>query len=443
MTTRHADALCVLLICTVLAEMVLPVPGKYSMLLLLMFCAVSFLASRGFRFQRRAWLFMLPAALYGLTALTTGLEYNVVRVDLVNIAFGIAFVLFAGIPRMEGDRRARLFRWLHRGVVVVGIAAAYGGILKLLVLNRGIVLPWFSDADGLPFPGSSLNGDYNVYSVGLVFSLVSAVWLARNETATWSRYAAQLAVPGIVAAAMLTSSRRTVLFLLTGAVVAAAWWALGRRRRARNAPPLKRWVIAGAYAAAVVLLIPHGAELRRTFDEFMASPAVLVVTTRYESIGTSGMVESRMDKFEQGIERIARADAPALLFGTGFGYVGEMGGVAGIAEDYPHNLLLSAMVYGGVLQTGLMLLMLVAAFRSAWRAGGDGRVMCTWLAFMVAFLFASSNSVFSMKLLTLSVLMSLDAGPIVAGALEPVRDTHTAWPFTRVPTAAGQLHRIR
>jgi hypothetical protein len=409
-TPRHVDALFVLLVCTLLAEMLFQLPGAYALVLVPVFGLLSFVASRGFRFNRQAWVFLIPAGLYVITAIASGLEYNVVLADLRSIGVGCLLVVFGGLGQLDVQRRSNVMRWLLRGFVALGLLAGFGGMAKLILLNQGVVLELFTTPSGTPFAGSSLSGDYNVYAIGLMLCLVAAVAVTRRDASSWARYAAHLAIPGMIAAALMTSSRRTVVFIAAGALVLALAriWSRRVRRRVPARPALKRWVIGCCYLTAGLIAAAHVDQVRTAIGDFLGADEVRSVTSRYESIGSSSLLDARETRFHDAVARIEGANLPGLLIGTGFTYVDEMGATEGLAEDYPHNFLLSAMLYGGLLQAGLSVLMLLLACRAAWRSGPDAGVLCAWLAYMVAFHMGSSNSIFSMKLLTVVILISLD-----------------------------------
>jgi hypothetical protein len=410
MPPRYLDGLFVLLVCTMLGEMLFQLPGAYALLLVALYCIASFISSNGFRFQQRAWVFLIPAGLYVVTAVASGLQYNVVQADLRSIGVGSALVGFAGLGAVDGHRRSNLMRWLLRSFVGMGLLAGYGGLAKLVLLNRGAVLPWFTTWEGRSFAGSSLSGDYNVYAIGLLLCLVAAVSVTRRDPNAWARYAAHLAIPGMVAAALLTSSRRTVVFIVAGAAVLLVLRIRSRRPRQRTPPrqDLKLWVIACGYVVVGLVAGAHTDAVREVFEDFLDTQEVRTVTARYETIGTAALLDTRGVRFQDAVARIEQANLAQLLAGSGFGYVDEMGATEGLVEDYPHNFLLSALLYGGVLQAGVTILMLLLAARAAWRAGPDAGVLCAWLAYMVAFHMGSSNSIFSTKLLIVVVLMSLD-----------------------------------
>jgi hypothetical protein len=80
-----------------------------------------------------------------------------------------------------------------------------------------------------------------------------------------------------------------------------------------------------------------------------------------------------------------------------------------VLEDYPHNFVLSALLYGGLLQTSMTLFLLGAALSSAWRAGYDQRILVFWLILLILFHSSSSNSIYSTELFLVLIALALDA----------------------------------
>jgi len=66
------------------------------------------------------------------------------------------------------------------------------------------------------------------------------------------------------------------------------------------------------------------------------------------------------------------------------------------------------MLYGGVVQTLLISFLAIAALICCWRFGGDGQSLLVWLVICLLFHLSSSNSLFSMKMQIVFLLMALD-----------------------------------
>jgi hypothetical protein len=63
------------------------------------------------------------------------------------------------------------------------------------------------------------------------------------------------------------------------------------------------------------------------------------------------------------------------------------------------------MLYGGVLQTSVLLWLLLYAATKSLRAQAEGRAMFVWLLLNTAFLTISSNSVFSSELMMVTLVL--------------------------------------
>lgn len=308
---------------------------------------------------------------------------------------------------------------LHRLFILIGAVAGYLGLVKLVLLNRGIQLDFFFTEEGLYPPGSSLNGDYNYFSLGLLLAAGSAIWLLRNDRSQTFFLLAHLALPGIATAMVLTSSRRAIVYFLFGVIVTLVSVVLRWRARRQLGAQVHlkskgRWLIALTYLFTLAVAVANFDSIRAQISDFIGGQEVQAVTGRVRTLGTEESIAGRTIYWE-ATERVLERSTPAqLLFGSGFGYVHEMGVIGGVDEDYPHNFLLSAMLYGGALQVLLAVSLVLVGAVSAWRAGPPMRVVAFWIVAFAFFHLTSSNSIFSSELFVITLALAIDASPAEA-----------------------------
>jgi hypothetical protein len=324
---------------------------------------------------------------------------------------------FVGLSHFPQKRRDAFWRFIHRVFLLLGVIAGGLGLIKLGLLNRGVFIPYFYTDEGLYPQGSSLNGDYNIFALGLYMSLGSAFWLQQRDSDYLFFILSRFGASVMIVAALLTGSRRAVVFFVVGLIILA----IMRYRKndgetdhsiamARANRRLK-WLVRGSYGLGVVLCILFQKSIFFRVDQFLAESAVEEVTTRSKTLGASDSVESRTVYWDATFATIKDFTPIQSLLGDGFGYIGTMGVIVGAEEDYPHNFLLSALLYGGLFQASLAVLWVLMAMYRSLSAGSRYRVLAFFILLNVMFSLTSSNSIFSTELSVIFMVFALDVAP--------------------------------
>lgn len=436
----HTDRLAAALIAGLVLKMMLPALSRPLFYGMVLFVPVALALGRRFRFSSRLSFFVVPAAAYCVTAAFSGLQYVLVRSDIVKMLTALTFVSALSLARMSSPQRQQFERWLHRTVYLVALAGAALGLMKLGLLLRGAEMPFLvNPIDGSYPEGSALQTDYNIFALALLFGLVSAAWLWRREENRLILNLSHAGVPLLVAAVALSGSRRGLIFLVCGAIV----WTLSVRRQrlapggAPGARPARvAWVrVLPAYLAMLLVVVLQWGRIESYVGDLLSSAEYARLSSRAESIRTGDMLEPRLVYWERAVDVIASATWPEWVVGSGFGYLADFGRFSGLDEDYPHNVFLSAVLYGGFLQSGMLLLMLMVALRRFLVSPGDAGALGAWLVLEVAFLFFSSNSFFSSEFAMVLSLLALALPTAVGvGAAVPRRAVRR---WRRQPLARG------
>jgi len=419
------DRFAAVIICSMLAETLFQLRGHYSFRLILLFGLACMVTLRGIYFQRGLSILLVTGGAFAISAYFTGRGYRFVQNDLFSIFQGAVISGFIGLSSIGPRRREQFWLFLHRGFSLLGAVAGYFGLFKLVLFNRGVTLLFFYTDEGYYPPGSSLNGDYNTFSLGMVVAMGSAVWLLQRDRNYFFYLLSHLALPGMVLAVMLTSSRRAFVFLALG-VVLALGTRLWRRRSsgrmlARGIDRRGRWIIGLAYAGLIFIGFANHETVWERVSGFLNEQEVQAVTDRARTLGTEESVAGRTLYWQATYRMLQSYTVAEQLTGNGFGYIGEMGSIGGVEEDYPHNFLLSSMLYGGAIQTLLTLAMLAMVLRRIWQAGPDFRVVAFWVLVFLLFHLTSSNSIFSTELFVVIMVLALDAVP---ARIESQRERH-------------------
>ena len=315
----------------------------------------------------------------------------------------------------DSEERRRFFHDVGVALVAVGTIGAIAGVLKLYLQTRGVMiaaLEW----EGMYPRGTSLRIDYNVFAIGLVVSLTAAIAVRSSMLASlWQRALATAAIPLLFFTVSFTSSRRGVLFLALALplTVVAIPGAKAKLRALRV--PLVSLAAAGALFVALLLNgdAPSLLKVSEYLDLARAAERVLAVSEAGQ------LFETRAPLVSDAWNQVSRdAGAVETVIGRGDGYLREMGRVFNreVDYEYPHNLVLSALLHGGVVLAAVMVLGIGVAGTGAWRNRHlDGWVFAA-LTFAVAFSLTSASSIYSFDILVTLVMIASLAGGVSSGS---------------------------
>ena len=380
------------------ADMVLGVYTLIRAALYLIAVALAF-AGAGFKLRMPAlgWLFLLAGGLYLLKALLYPPVPMLVRSDIRNILVGSAFLATLNLADLTAETWEHFQLKVHRTVLSVATVGAVLGLAKFMYFIQGGIVPSLMDPErGYPL-GSSLQVDYNFYSLPLLMGIFSAFWLMKRDPSSLWRTGALLSVPALVGGVLLSGSRRGLTIVVIAAPLLLLWALLSGKGTAlpENGGKI-RWK---TLAVGLALVAGIGVLKRDALDDFagrfLSADSLVQITQRWETFQDGTYSDSRLNHWSIALDRLARFRPLQYLFGEGFAYVTDLGADPEVEEDYPHNFLLSSMLYGGLVQTTCLVLMLAMAMsRLARRAAGSG-MLCAWFLLLLYYLSTSCNSFFS------------------------------------------------
>jgi hypothetical protein len=412
---KWSDTTAVGVFAVILLEMLVPVGTLASVIALMLFAGICVLKSNWPAVSRGLLLFALPAGAFLITACLNGIEYNVVRVDAVNIVQTVVLMAFLGWARFDDSRRERFLKNVHIAFLVLGVTGAAAGLIKLFLDSRGIQIGFLFDKYDRYPAGSSLRSDYNIFTSAIVLSLCSAFWLMPRTRSRFILHLCHMGWPVLATAAVLTGSRRAPIFLAIGLLVGMVALIRGRRRRFQEAPgklegmSVNRWLMT-FYCLCLLSVAFYAPPVRRALEDLVASTQVNSLLDRSSTVSSvAQLFDTRLLFWDYSLHEIGNRDMVSLLLGNGFTYVADLGHLIGELEAYPHNFVFSAMLYGGVLQTLLLLSVIAIAFTRAFHAAPSARFLFFWLLVAVLFSLSSNNSFFSSELGLAAMVLALDA----------------------------------
>jgi hypothetical protein len=367
-------------------------------------------------------LFVICFCLYLLGVIRTARVYEHNSRDLRNAVcvLLVSVLLFSRKALPE-------FRSFRDGAQLIGAVAgttlAIIGLYKfhLMVNGQKIHLLFVK---GYPYPwGTSLIDDYNFYALAILCGAISCLfYLFRCSSIT----AKVMCIVGLclnVISLSLSGSRRgwvTEILLLVAVLICLIRWlarGLGRFHLSSQvfSPGFKT-------VAAVVIVAVIGPIFMRYQPAFLDSrrgtsrSALESLQFRFGTLrDPEKSFGERTDRWEYSTQLLNHASPFELLFGQGFDYLrlfvvsfdtkNKDNSADATLEDYPHNPLISAALYSGVVgSSAVLFFILIALFRYVKHRKTDTYFLALYFA-SLWFILPSYNSIFSGKCLGFLLLI--------------------------------------
>jgi len=358
---------------------------------------------------------------YLIGILETSYLYNLNLRDLRNVA---SLLLLS--PMLCSLRDRRQFQTFCKYTVVLGAFAgsvlAVIGLYKYNLMAEGREIKFLFFA-GRQYPwGTSLIVDYNFYAFAMLAGAVSCCFALCRFASFGAKALSLCGVVLTLASMSLSGSRRgwvtEALFLIIVVGLTLRWIGLNLWRS------LHRALDAKVSFQSIVLLftvaILFGAALRRLHPAFLDSNrAEFQVQSKSLQGRLDGLTqpgasfEGRSDRWVFASHLLENASPMQLLFGQGFDYLHiyavEFPGDT--PEDYPHNPIISASLFSGIVGGSLVFAFLIAATLRYFRARKSDIYFASLYAASLCFVIPSYNSIFSGKLFGLLLLIPWSIPP--------------------------------
>ena len=329
--------------------------------------------------------------------------------DLPGLIVGLAVPLLAGTLSVQSAKKVltKMSRYTWLLTVFIGLLAVY----KFVLLLGGQELQWLislteTTKDSYP-GGTSLNTDYNFFGLMMIIGLLCATYLAfAEESSARLRNLCVLTTPLLAFCALFAGSRR--VWAVLAALVLYGGLKLLAMLTKYPRPPRTLHTLRTASSLITLLLVLAGLAVARLGVDSALADNADAINSIWERLGTlttdnatlTDSISPRTDAWEYGInEIIPRYSLSEFFVGRGFDYLREYARAFPrwhALEDYPHNLILSAMHYSGLLGALLLAALFVQQMLKTLR-------LTKWLGVLVfvigaallIFCLPSSNSVFT------------------------------------------------
>lgn len=336
-------------------------------------------------------LFLLPSPLlilaiwiigiYSIHSLSFHTEYN--TAELYTIYLWIPFALFLS----SGDR-IRSMNYFKISLFAMPIIFA---IVTYLSLNKAYQLSlgnldrlW--TVNGMIIRGSSLNADYNVFA--FYFSAVAFISCKLVRKLKYlSNFIFLVVLIALIVIVMTGSRRAAVVFPLFFFVTYFK-----------------------TLSKSFLVIVPTIYVFRDLILDVVSDKVFLQSWNRILSINESGSFSERTNRWDWAIHESMNRNLFEQLIGSGHHYLKDLGQYIGeVPLDFPHNVLLSCLMYGGLVSLIVMSIWMIFA-NLYWLRNKDMFLFSSIFFAEVILSLSSHNNVMSSRFLWLLLIIPLLKG---------------------------------
>lgn len=351
--------------------------------------------------------YVIVIVLYLISVIFTGRIYETNKSELFNILWWTIFGSCLAIEFNNSDRSQidKFFKWVSLLIFLGSVVTATGGIVKFFYMlsNPVSTYPAVFFFDERLIIGSSLNLDYNIYSLGLCLGLISGAYLKNSNKNRFFYIVYFIASLIISSAVFLSGSRRGFVFVVITLIIAYTW-RFYKTGQSINYHKIISWtsLLSGAIFLLIFIFYEPISDYMTSGE--LKSGSVVRLFTLKDELGSENERTIRWDYF---YELTHDYSASNFLFGNGFDYLSEYGNkFEGVAEDNPHNFFMATFLYGGFFSiVALLILITLVGIRLVRQE--NFIVIFFFYLYLILFSLTSSNTLFSYRLFPVICTISL------------------------------------
>ncbi|HZK54058.1 MAG TPA: O-antigen ligase family protein [Desulfosporosinus sp.] len=352
------------------------------------------------------FLFLLCVLFYGFGIYqNTEILYAQNKLDIINIMS--YFILWTLLSDLKKEDYPILIHNFAKYAVFVSFIVASISLYKFYQLTNGVRIHAFFRGTFYP-NGTSLMPDYNMFSLPLIAGLVMDIYLLSKAKIKSNIIYYLISFVFIFSSLIFAGSRRAwvIAILIMIFIIYRAIRSLVIRKVAFST--IKKYFIITITALVFVSIIFNSFNITKDFQRLSQ---VKKLTHRLETLQLDKIYNSfspRTERWDYATRMFNESTPFQAFVGQGFDYLTEFSDrfATDTKEDYPHNPLLSALLYSGLIGLILLMSLLGLSFLMAFNYRSKIDIHFTFFYF-ISFLYisVSSNSIFSITLFMSSLLL--------------------------------------
>lgn len=270
--------------------------------------------------------------------------------DIQKIVWWLPFSIFYSSILTSSDKRKLVFtKTLTQCIALAGVPLALLSLMKFRDLQSGVY--WkelFYQDSGSYIMGTSLNFDYNVFAFGLAIITLAAKYLFEKEKRAFFKLLFIVQMLLNLYLMFFSGSRRAFVMVLILSVILPT---VKLRKLEHRMPRIN---IKSNFRVAIIgtaLVVLTSGLIGFFKSSSTSNKAFGQVINRLAT--TEAFLESdntRTSRWTYSIDYFSSYSIPEMVFGDGFNYLTDFANYFYVkGEDHPHNFILSAFLYAGVI----------------------------------------------------------------------------------------------
>ena len=358
-------------------------------------------------YSKNYFLLSLNIIIFFLAALFSDKIYINIISDFQQIFWWFPFSVLLISLLNSKEKVAFFLRKFNFSLLVLGVIISIISIIKFMNLNAGIVWDSLTTADYVIIGGSSLNADYNVYAFGLSFFIMSYKNFFDTTKSNFLKVLLLLIMFLDFYLLFYSGSRRGLVLLLILFLILPF----------NNFSKISQLNISIFNLRNILLIISLyflfilSINFLQKIDSD-GDASNLILDRLETSMSFINLENNRSQRWVYALNIYSDYNSPQLIFGKGFNYLDKFSKKFYLtAEDYPHNFLLSALLYSGILGFLSMLYMVLFVLRSL-KYNRFPLLISYGFIFVLILQFTSSNSLFSVGITVFLITFLLNFNKI-------------------------------
>jgi hypothetical protein len=329
---------------------------------------------------------------------SSGYNYLICTSDMFNIfwwsIFGFVLILQVNNCFINLDL---FWEYTYKLVFFGSVISATIGLIKYYnILHDNYFLSYYYEKKLII--GSSLNSDYNIYTFGLLLGVLYSFELSKYFKTILSKSILYFGNLLMLLSIFLSGSRRGIILFF---VIIFLGIFYKRIKDLNFQYEIIRFLKFPIFFISIIVIFSE------KFIYFLENTNLIdkSISRIFTVLDQLSGENERTIRFTWALNDFKNSSLFEQFFGQGFSYLREMGLKFNVNEDYPHNFLLSTLLYGGIF--GIIFVVLNIFYLLQFTFKKNNKIIYFTLLFLIFFGLSSSNSLFSYKIFPILIFLSL------------------------------------
>lgn len=361
---------------------------------------------------RRFSILFLNVAIFFIAFLLSYNSYQNVFTDIQQLFWWLPFsIILVSIMNTE-SHLSFFFKKVTFFLVFSGTIISLISLKKFIDLNNGVIWNSLTSELGVSIGGSSLNKDYNVFSFGISFFVMSYKVYFEQSKKKLLKLVFLFLICLDMYLIFYSGSRRGLMLLILLLLLLPVNSFSKIEKINFSILSFKTLIKVAVFYVLFVLSIGF---LKNMANVDSASGRIITrLATTQNFLNKSN---NRTQRWDYSLEMYSNYDSFQLFFGDGFVYLKEFSRYFNVeGEDHPHNFILSTLLYSGIIGTLIVLFMMARVLFNI-KKNKLPLIFNFGFIFILILQLSSSNTFFSLNIaiFLLVLLLNFTEGKYLLG----------------------------